>query len=1570
MDDETVPSGDAGTPGGARERLARGEQVAGYAVEELAGAGGMGVVYRAVDPELGRAVALKLIAPGYAEDAGRRELFVRESLMAAGLEHPNVIPVYRAGQDDVGRLYIAMRFVDGASLQELIREGGPLPAGRAARIVDQVAGALDAAHARGLVHRDVKPGNILIADPDGDEHVYLTDFGVSVHGASGGSGRSGGWTGTRDYLAPEQIRGGTLDARTDVYALGCVLFHALTGRPPFADRPPAATLIAHLTEPPPAPSALVPGLPPAMDAVVARAMAKRPEDRYATAGELGRAALAARHDAAVLHGPSDAGAAAAVAVALVDEGIAPTLVPGAEAGAAEAVRAAAGCAVLVGPDGLGDWAAGGLAAARDLASRDRAFHLVPVLLPGGPDPQDPSLAALGDHPWVDMRAAVADPLAVEDLARALAGPASRPGPAPPPDGTCPYRGLAAFREEDAAVFFGRESEVARLVALTADDGLVSVVGPSGSGKSSLVHAGLVPALRDASPPWRVVAFTPGADPLASIAAALRDLPGSGSPAPADLGADPGALAAALARARSGRADGERALVVVDQLEEAFTLCADEEVRAAALDAIVAAAAPGGGTTVVVTIRADLYGRLPAHPDLATLVAGRQMLVGPLGEDGLRRAIEEPARAAGLEIEPGLTRRIMNDVGDRPGTLPLLEHLLTELWRRRRGRTLTAEAYAASGGVEGALARRANEVYLGLDPERRPVARRTLLRLVAPGEGTEDTRRRATRRELTGDPAGAADVDAVIAAFAGARLLTTGRDPSDGEVTVEVAHEALIRGWPELRGWVDDDRESLRETRRLADASAEWHRAGAGDEGLLYRGARLAGWQERGRGDLTADEVSFLDASAAREQGERDARRRRTRIAIGALATALVVVGGVAAYAIVQRNDAADQRDVAESRQVAANARLQLTSDPELSLLLGQEALRIADTSEAETIVRQATHDSRVRSAFRAPVGVQDATYTPDGEIAWLADADGTVTEWRPDAGPIRSFDSGQGEVNSVEVTPDGETLVTGAADGSVRVWRTDGAPVTTLEGHQGAVYEVALTPDGATVVSAGEDGTVLVQPIGGGPARALRGHEGPVIAVAIDAAGRRVVSGGVDGTVRIRTLDGAAGPVLETGTLVIALDVSPDGRRVAIGDGSGFVRLWTPGTPAARPRVVRATPIGGVDSVAFSPDGSVVAAAASDASVRVWEADGTPLTTLWGHEAEMRSVAFSPDGASILSAGEDDTARVWAWEDGLATARVPEPADFAPDPGPVFLADGRSVVSVGFDGSLWRWDLRSEAMSQLSPGGIVGDYTVNADISADGTRYAVARPDGAIEVRAADGQGPPIVLPSEDAVTVGGLALSADGSALLAATWDGVVRLWDVDAGTARVIATGAGEMYSADLSPDGSTAVAAGADGVIRTWDVPTATLTASLRGHEAPVSSLAFDPSGERLLSGGADRSARIWDLGSGAARVLTGHQSDVRAEWGANGTRVVSASNDGVRVWDADTGAALLEIPSTSRDAYGGVLSPDGTTLVLQTLGAELQTYSCNTCGTTESVLDLAAGRATRELTEAEGAEFGID
>jgi tRNA A-37 threonylcarbamoyl transferase component Bud32 len=473
-----------------------GTELAGYRIESLLGWGGMSVVYVAEDLRLKRRVALKLLASGLAEDESFRDRFLRESELAASIDHPNIIPIYEAGTTE-DLLFIAMRYVQGRDLKERLQRGRPDPPD-AVGILAQVASALDAAHARGLVHRDVKPSNMLLdtgARPDGSDHVYLADFGLTKRvSEETGTSHDDHLMGTIDYIAPEQIAGEEVDGRADVYSLGCVLYECLVGQPPFRRASDLAVVFAHLEAEPPAPSAQRPELTTALDAVMATALAKEPE-RYASCGGLARAALAVAVD--------------------------------------EASR------VLV-----------------DVASRAAA---------GRSDLSEVEAELTGK---------VIDLQLVRKQARVLSGPATPARVATA--GICPFKGLASFEPVDTEYFFGRERLVAELVARLVGTGFLDIVGPSGSGKSSVLRAGLLPALAGGVLPgsegWRRLLLRPGEHPLEELGRVL--VSGAKDPVAEALEALPG---------------DAPLLLVVDQLEELFIACRSDTERAAFADALARAA---------------------------------------------------------------------------------------------------------------------------------------------------------------------------------------------------------------------------------------------------------------------------------------------------------------------------------------------------------------------------------------------------------------------------------------------------------------------------------------------------------------------------------------------------------------------------------------------------------------------------------------------------------------------------------------------------------------------------------------------------------------------------------------------------------------------------------------------------------------------------------------------------------------------------------------------------------------------------------------------------------------------
>jgi formylglycine-generating enzyme required for sulfatase activity len=547
-------------------------------------------------------------------------------------------------------------------------------------------------------------------------------------------------------------------------------------------------------------------------------------------------------------------------------------------------------AVVLGPHGMGPWQQREHYLALDRQARAPAFSVIPLILPDA----DPALGFLSLNTWVDLRAGVDDAESLDLLAAAVRGE--------PPSAllertrkaaaqVCPYRGLEVFREEDAAFFFGREAFVEELLAAVAAQSLVAVVGRSGSGKSSVVRAGLVPALRrrDANRVWEIATLLPGARPLHALASALLpflepemtevDRLREVNKLAEDLAAEDVGLDQVVERVLAKQPGTARLLLVVDQWEELYTQAKDDDARGRTthfIDALLAAidSAP---VTVVLTLRADFYGDALGHRRLADTIPKAQVALGPMTRDELTQAVTEPAQKVGLTFEDGLPERLLDDVGDEPGNLPLMEFALKALWEGRRGDRLLHRVYQAMGGIKGAVAQRAESVYGRLDPARQRAAERLFTKLVRPGDETGDTRRRAGLDELDAAEA------ALVRDLAGkeARLLVTGRDQLAERETVEVAHEALIREWGRLGTWVNKVREARKDQLLMDDLAEQWKEQGKPRLSGLASGRTLKRFEQAGAASELAGE--YLRASRA--------RRRLGKFSAGLGALSLATLSG-------------------------------------------------------------------------------------------------------------------------------------------------------------------------------------------------------------------------------------------------------------------------------------------------------------------------------------------------------------------------------------------------------------------------------------------------------------------------------------------------------------------------------------------------------------------------------------------------------------------------------------------------------------------------------------------------------
>ena len=1101
---------------------------------------------------------------------------------------------------------------------------------------------------------------------------------------------------------------------------------------------------------------------------------------------------------------------------------------------------------------------------------------------------------------------------------------------------CPFKGLASFDADDAPYFFGRERLVAELVARLVGAPLLGVVGPSGSGKSSVVRAGLLPALESGVLPgsdsWPRACMRPGAHPL-------------------------GALREAVDGVWRGRH-----VLAVDQFEETFTVCRDEQERARFIAALVELTR--GDAVVIVAIRSDFYGECAAYPEFARLLAANHVLVGGMVREELERAIECPAQRVGLRVEPALVKHLVDDVEHEPGALPVLSSALLELWQYRHGRSLVLAAYEHTGGVKGAVERLANEAYGRLDDAQQAVARGVLLGLIDVDEDGTVERRRVPLEEVGGGEDGAR----VLSLLADRRLLTI----SDG--TVELAHEALLREWPLLRGWIEDDLQGLRVHRSLRTAAREW-RERSRDDDALYRGARLeeaGAWAGRNDERLTDAEREFLESSRDRDRRERAAHRRGLALAFAALTVGLVVIGVVAVIAIKQRQDFERQRDIATSRELALQSANTLEADPKLALTLALSAVDTAPTEPAAAALRQATLAVREVAVLRADsLNAWTAAYSPDGTRVVTGGDDGIVRMWDAASGrEAAHLDAGHDAVLTAAFASD-DRLVLGFADGTLAMIGAslDGPEEVLLRASSG-VRTVAFAPDADRVAAGFDDATVRVMAAdGSGTPMLLSGHRPApdgdvesdgVLGVDITRDGSLVASAGADGTVRLWNIaaGGRSARVLHSGeTEQNDVRFSGDGRRLAAVGSDGRIRIWNTRSGALETQMRGSERE--LTTVAFSADDRRLATGGYDGAVRVWSAQGgPPAAVLRGQSARVYDVGFGATSDRVVSAGDDGTARLWdagrtqVWAGPVYTYNI----SFSPD--------GRYIAGGGEDGAVRVWNARTSEIEATLPG--TPGYTT-ARFSPTANEVVVAS-DAASRVLVW-----PFSNPSADVV-----AALDKGRGMNAARFDfagervvyvdakGAVVVHDLGTGDDITVggAGGRGSLWDAQLSADGMQVAAATerGDGLVWRLDRPDQPERV-LKGHEGDVNSVAYSRDG-RIVTAGVDRTARVWGARGTPTVVLRGHDDAVTtAIFTRDGRHVLSSSDDGtVRLWDVRGGDALAVLQSGGGELYDVALSRDGTLATLGE-GGIIRTFECEVCGSLEEVRELARSRVARPLTAEE-------
>lgn len=1436
-----------------------GQNILHYEILAKLGEGGMGEVYLAEDTKLERKVALKFLPRHLSADPKLQARFQREAKAAAALNHPNIIIVYEIGEHE-GRAYIAMEYVEGHSLRELV-EKDELSDNRILDIICQICEGLAYAHKAGIVHRDLKPENIML---DADGKARILDFGLArVRGKLTSERLT---LGTLSYMAPEYFEGGQIDHRADLWTIGVLLYEMFTGELPF-DGEYEQTVIYSIVNEAPAPlQSYCPHLSGDFQKIIDRILQKHPDDRYQFASEIA-------HD-------------------------------------------------------LHQFEAFGLlkSDANNVATQKDT------------DVLQPSRQAL--------KTSISDKVHEQPKTESVARRADEN----------PYPGLRPFSADESHLFFGREGQSRDLLKKLRRNHFVAVVGASGSGKTSLIRAGVLPLLREgfmarAGAFWRIAAFRPSNDPIGNMARALAaqdllrveilDHSDQATIIENILRRDNLGLLQ-LAR-QKGMSAHENLLLIVDQFEELFRFQqiaknGNSAEEAAAFVALLLEATQQfqAPVYVVLTMRSDFLGDCPRFQGLPEAINNSQYLVPRMTREQKRAAICGPATAAGARITPQLVQRLLDDTGDNPDQLPIMQHALMRTWDYWRSEpqsngALDLHHYETIGGMENALSLHADEAFdeLAKDcpategQDRQTIAEKMFKFLTEKGRDNREVRRPTRLRDLVATTgADEQQIIAVIEAFRqpGRSLLTPpASEKLISDSLVDISHESLIRNWQRLKGWVEEEAQSAKIYRRLAETAILYEQKKAD----VYHDPDLQiaqDWYRKEKPNKTWAQryhagfepaIAFLQHSDETSKAEAAAKEALRRKQLRRTQIFSAVLGGAFLVALIMGIVADSQRRRAEQKTLQANYNLTKVfeekagdaydaNDHQKAWLYTLAALNLAIPADSSLPISRTRFASEplIHNAFR------NIWTSPDIDSS--------------------SF-------SAIAFSPNDALLATGSDDGKIRLWdAAAGERIAAFDGHTDRITNVDFSPDGLRLASASWDSTVRLwdtntQEMVG----AFKGHSGRVTCVAFSPDGRYLASGSLDKTVRIwDVLKGeiVGEPKIHT-HVILCVAFSPDGKHLAFGSQEKTLRLLDMAT--GKNIAVFKGHTSNISSIAFSPDGRLLASGSSDNTMRLWNVStGKFMTEIAGHATSVNDVAFSPDGRYLVSCSADQTIRFWNTVNWKSAAFARGHASSAL--GMAFSFDGGHLATFSAN-KVRMWDVFIESAVRVLEGHANKIYDIA--ISSDGRYLASGSLDGTARLWDARTGETTAELKGHSLFVVT-LAFSPDGTRLATGSGDRTVRLWDVATGKELIrLADHTNTVFALAFSPDGARLATSSADHTMRLWNVTTGEMIFQFEGDTKSVRSVVFSPDGSRLAAGSHAELTRFWDAATG--KLITHFEEGTKharsIAFSPDGTLLAStASKDNtVKLWNVDTGENVFVLKGHSNDILNVAFSPDGKRLASASL-----------------------------------------